>query len=79
MTQLLSSSHVESITPHILFPLFKRISFNFMCASALSTKLCPVPLLLSFETRKLYSSGCPETHYVEEAVTKLRNPPASAS
>jgi hypothetical protein len=27
----------------------------------------------------LYSPGCPGTHFVDQAVLKLRNPPASAS
>jgi hypothetical protein len=27
----------------------------------------------------LYSPGCPETHYVDQAGLELRNPPASAS
>jgi hypothetical protein len=27
----------------------------------------------------LYSPGCPETHFVDQAGFKLRNPPASAS
>jgi hypothetical protein len=27
----------------------------------------------------LYSPGCPETHFVDQAGLELRNPPASAS
>jgi hypothetical protein len=34
----------------------------------------------SFQDRvSLYSSGCPETHSVDQAGLELRNPPASAS
>jgi hypothetical protein len=32
-----------------------------------------------FETVSLYSPGCPETHFVDQADLKLRNPPVSAS
>jgi hypothetical protein len=36
-------------------------------------------LLLFFQDRvSLYSSGCPGTHFVDQAGLKLRNPPASA-
>jgi hypothetical protein len=35
---------------------------------------------LVFQDRiSLYSPGCPETHFVDQAVLELRNPPASAS
>jgi hypothetical protein len=37
-------------------------------------------LLFVFQDRvSLYSSGCPGTHFVDQAGLKLRNPPASAS
>jgi hypothetical protein len=37
-------------------------------------------LFLFFPDRvSLYSSGCPETHSVDQASLELRNPPASAS
>jgi hypothetical protein len=32
-----------------------------------------------FRDRFLYSSGCPGTHFVDQAGLELRNPPASAS
>jgi hypothetical protein len=36
--------------------------------------------LLVFQDRvSLYSSGCPGTHFVDQAGLELRNPPASAS
>jgi hypothetical protein len=37
--------------------------------------------VLFFETGFLciYSPGCPETHFVDQAGLELRNPPASAS
>jgi hypothetical protein len=34
---------------------------------------------LSFDRVSLYSPGCPGTHFVDQAVLELRNPPASAS
>jgi hypothetical protein len=37
-------------------------------------------LVLVFRDRvSLYSSGCPGTHFVDQAGLELRNPPASAS
>jgi hypothetical protein len=37
-------------------------------------------LFLFFGDRvSLYSPGCPETHFVDQAGLELRNPPASAS
>jgi hypothetical protein len=36
-------------------------------------------LFLFFETVSLYSSGCPGTHFVDQAGLELRNSPASAS
>ena len=32
-----------------------------------------------FHRVSLYSPGCPETHFVDQAGLELRNPPASAS
>jgi hypothetical protein len=35
---------------------------------------------VDFQDRvSLYSPGCPETHFVDQAGLELRNPPASAS
>jgi hypothetical protein len=36
-------------------------------------------LFLFFETVSLCSSGCPGTHFVDQASLELRNQPASAS
>jgi hypothetical protein len=36
-------------------------------------------LLFFLDRVSLCSPGCPETHFVDQAVLKLRNPPASAS
>jgi hypothetical protein len=39
-----------------------------------------VVVVVVFQDRvSLYSSGCPGTHLVDQAVLELRNPPASAS
>jgi hypothetical protein len=45
-----------------------------------------IPIFFSFffflvfrDTVSLYSSGCPGTHFVDQAGLELRNPPASAS
>ena len=35
--------------------------------------------LVFWDTVSLYSPGCPGTHFVDQAVLELRNPPASAS
>jgi hypothetical protein len=38
------------------------------------------PFKMVFRDRvSLYSSGCPGTHFVDQAGLELRNPPASAS
>jgi hypothetical protein len=40
---------------------------------------CFVLLVFFRNTVSLYSPGCPRTHFVDQAVFELRNPPASAS
>jgi hypothetical protein len=48
--------------------------FCFVCL------FCFVLFCLFFRDRvSLYSSGCPGTHFVDQAGLELRNPPASAS
>jgi hypothetical protein len=42
--------------------------------------VCLFVCLFVFQDRvSLYSPGCPGTHFVDQAVLELRNPPASAS
>ena len=38
-----------------------------------------VVFLFFFETVSLYSSGCPETHFVDQAGPELRDPPVFVS
>ena len=50
----------------------------FVCLFYFGVLFCFV--LMVFQDRvSLYSPGCPGTHFVDQAVLKLRNPPASAS
>jgi hypothetical protein len=53
--------------------LFVCLFFVFVC-------LFFVFVCLFFRDRvSMYSPGCPGTHFVDQVVLKLRNPPASAS
>jgi hypothetical protein len=52
----------------------------FVCFVLFLLLLLLLLLFLAFRDRvSLYSSGCPGTHFVDQAGLDLRNPPASAS
>jgi hypothetical protein len=55
-----------------LIGLFGSLESNFF--------VCLFVCSLVFQDRvSLYSPSCPETHFVDQVVLDLRNPPASAS
>ena len=55
--------------PRVLLSMSTLLTFVLFCL-----------LFLFFRDRvSLYNSGCPGTHFIDQAGLELRNPPASAS
>jgi hypothetical protein len=55
-----------------------NLTFLYVCLFVFG--FCLFVCLFVFQDRvSLYSSGCPGTHFVDQAGLELRNPPASAS
>jgi len=59
---------------------FGFVSFRFVSFRLVWFGLVWFGLVWFFRDRvSLYSPGCPETHFVDQAGLELRNPPISAS